>query len=43
MNITANTEFCDTVVESQQINVTIEEERIIHIASLQNRESYWYV
>ena len=31
MNITANTEFCDTVVDSQQIGITIEEEeRIMH-------------
>ena len=28
MNITANTEFCDTVVDSQQISIAIEEKRI---------------
>ena len=28
MNVTANTEFCDTVVDSQQISITIEEKRI---------------
>ena len=28
MNITANTEFCDTVVDSQQIYIIIEEKRI---------------
>ena len=31
MNITANTEFCDIVVDSQQIGITIEEQRMHNI------------